>query len=167
MLGKIPMVENSNNMVIFSHHQQIQILCRPPTPESQFPQQLVRNPDSSSSRVSVVRFRDSSGRFLPRSDSHQGAHDESENSPRVRNARGSSSRVGQPFRVYEQDHAVISGDVEKHGEEFEVGAYDKNPNFQRVPDQPYDENPHAESPSPQSSEPRLPHPRKTNHLSTV
>ena len=28
MLGKIPMVENSNNMVIFSHHHQIQILCQ-------------------------------------------------------------------------------------------------------------------------------------------
>ena len=28
MLGKIPMVENSNNMVIFSHHHQIQMLCQ-------------------------------------------------------------------------------------------------------------------------------------------
>ena len=28
MLGKIPMEENSNNMVIFSHHHQIQMLCQ-------------------------------------------------------------------------------------------------------------------------------------------
>ena len=50
------------------------VVPAPPTPESQFPQHLVRNPVSSSSRVDVVRFRDSSGRFLPRSDSHQSAH---------------------------------------------------------------------------------------------
>ena len=46
------------------------------------PQYAVRNPVSSSSRVNVVRLRDSSGRFLPRSDSHQSAHEESENSSR-------------------------------------------------------------------------------------
>ena len=28
MLGKIPMVENTNSMVIFSHHHQIQMLCQ-------------------------------------------------------------------------------------------------------------------------------------------
>ena len=48
----------------------------------------------------------------------------------------SSSRVGQPIRVDEPDHAVIPGDVEMQGEEFEVGANDENLNFQRVPDQP-------------------------------
>ena len=42
------------------------VVLAPPTPESPFPQHLVRNPVSSSSRVNVVRFRDSSGRFLPR-----------------------------------------------------------------------------------------------------
>ena len=36
-------------------------------------------PLSSSSRVSAVLFRDSSGRFLPQSDSQQGAHEGSEN----------------------------------------------------------------------------------------
>ena len=46
------------------------------------------------------------------------------------------------------------------GEEFEVGANDENPNFQRIPDQPSDENPPVESHSPKSSEPRLPHPRR-------
>ena len=35
------------------------VVLAPPTPESRFPQQPVRNPESSSSRVSVVRFRDS------------------------------------------------------------------------------------------------------------
>ena len=136
------------------------VVPAPPTPESQFPQTLVRNPVSSSSRVNVVRFRDSSGRFLPRSDSHQSAHDESANSSRTQNEPGSSSRVGQPIQVDEPDHAVIPGDVEMQGEEFEVGANDENPNFQRVPDQPSDENPPVESKSLQSSEPRVPHPRR-------
>ena len=36
----------------------------------------------------------------------------SENSPRMRNERGSSSRDGQPIRVDAPDHAVIRGDVE-------------------------------------------------------
>ena len=92
------------------------------------------------------------------SDSHQSAHDESENSPRVRNEPGSSSRDGQPIRVDAPDHAVIPGDVE--GGEFEVGAIDENSNFQRVPGHPSDENPHVEPQSPRSSEPRLPHPRR-------
>ena len=47
------------------------VVPAPPTPESQFPPHPVGNPVSSSSRVNVVRLRDSSGRFLPRSDSHQ------------------------------------------------------------------------------------------------
>ena len=55
---------------------------------------------------------------------------------------------------------MIPGDVEMHGEEFEVGANYENPNFQLVPDQPSEENPPVESQSPQSSEPRLPHPRR-------
>ena len=50
----------------------------------------------------------------------------------MRNEPGSSSRVGQPTRVDEPDHAVIPGDVETQGEEFEVGANDENPSFQRV-----------------------------------
>ena len=135
------------------------VVPAPPTPESQFPQHHGRNPDSSSARVNVVRFRDSSGRFLPRSDSHQSAHDESADSPRMQNEPGSSSPVGQPIQVDEPDRAVIPGDVEMQGEEFEVGANDENPNFQRVPDRPSDEN-LPESQSPQSSEPRLPHPRR-------
>ena len=125
-----------------------------------FHRQPVRNTDSSSSRVSGVRFRCSSGRFLPRSDSHQSALDESESSPRVRNEPGSSSRDGQPIRVDAPDHAVIQGDVEMQGEELEVGANDENPNFQRVPDHPSNENTHFEPQSPQSSESRLPHPRR-------
>ena len=136
------MVENSKNVVIFfPPSPDPDVVPAPPTPESQFPQHLVRNPDSSSSRVNVVRFRDSSGRFLPRSDSHQSAHDESADSPRMQSEPGSSSRVGQPIQVDEPDHAVIPGDVDMQGEEFEVGANDENPNFQRVPDQPSDGNP--------------------------
>ena len=132
----------------------------PPTPESQFARHPVRTLVSSSSRVNVVQPRDSSGRFLPRSDSHQSAHDESENSSRMRNEPGSSSRDGHPIRVDAPGHTVIPGDAEVHGEEFEVGANDENPNFQRVPDQLSEENPLVESQAPQSSEPRLPHPRK-------
>ena len=71
------------------------VVPAPPTPESHFPPHPVRNPVSSSSRVNVVRFRDSSGRFLPRSDSHQSAHDESADSHRMRNEPGSSSRDGR------------------------------------------------------------------------
>ena len=138
------------------------VVLAPPTPESQYPPHPVRIPVSSSSRVNVVRPRDSSGRFLPRSDSHQSTHDESEDSPRMRNEPGSSSRDGQPIRVDAPDHAVVPGDVEMPGEEFQVGANDENSNFQRVPDQPSDENPSVEPQlqSPQSSEPRLPHPRR-------
>ena len=161
MLGKILMVENRNNMVIFSHHRQIQLFPAPPTPESESPQQLVRIPNKSSSRASAFRFCDSSGRFLPQSDSHHCVHNESENSPRVRNESGFSSRDGQPNRVDAPDHAVIPVEVEMQGEEFEVGANDKNPNFQRVPDHPFDENPHVEPQSPHSSQSRLPHPRIT------
>ena len=76
----------------------------------------------------------------------------------MQNEPGSSSRVGQPIQVDEPDHAVIPGDVEMRREEFEVGANDGNPNFQRVTDQPFDEGPPVESQSRQSSEPRLPHP---------
>ena len=54
----------------------------------------------------------------------------------MRHEPGSSSRDGQPSRVDAPDHAVIPGDVEMPGKEFEVGANDENPNFQRVPDQP-------------------------------
>ena len=78
----------------------------------------------------------------------------------MRNEPGSFSRVGQPIRVDEPDHAVIPGDVEMQGEEFEVGAYDENPNVQRVPDQPSDENLPVESQLPQSCESRLPHARR-------
>ena len=129
-----------------------------PTPESQFPRYLVGNPVNSSSRVNVVQLRDSSGRFLSRSDSHQSAHDELENSSRMRNEPGSSSRDGQPISVDAPDHAVIPGDVEMQGEEFEGGANDENPNFQRVPDQLSEENLPVESQPPQSSGARLPHP---------
>ena len=57
---------------------------------------------------------------------------------------------------------MILGDVEMPSEEFEVGASDENPNFQRVPDQTSDENPSVEPQlqSPKSSEPRLQHPRR-------
>ena len=136
------------------------VVPAPPTQESHFPPHPVRNPVSSSSRVNVVRFRDSCGRFLPRSDSHQSAQDESDHSSRIRNELGPSSQDGQPIRVDAPDHAVMPGDVEMQGEEFEVAANDENPNFQRVPypDQPSEENPHVESQSPQSS--RLPHPQR-------
>ena len=59
----------------------------------------------------------------------QSAHDESENSSRMRNEPGSSSRDGQPIRVDAPDHVVIPGDVEMQGEEFEIGANDENPIF--------------------------------------
>ena len=133
---------------------QIQMLCRHLQLQNHsFPASFYRNPDISSSRVNVVRCRVSSGRFLPRSDSHQSALDESADSLRMQNEPESSSRVGQPIRVDEPD-------VEMQGEEFEVGANEQNPHFQRVPDQPSDENPPVESQSIQSSEPRLPHPRR-------
>ena len=72
--------------------------------------------------------------------SHQRTHDESEDSPRMRHEPGSCSRDGQPIRVDAPDHAEIPGDVEMPGEEFEVGANDETPNFQSVPDQPFDGN---------------------------
>ena len=68
--------------------------------------------------------------------------------------------MSHPIPVDAPDHAVIPGDVEMQGEEFEVGANDENPNFQRVPDQHSEENPPGESQVSQFSEPRLPHPRR-------
>ena len=62
-------------------------------------------------------------------DQIQSAHAESADSPRTRNEPESSSRDGQPIRVDAPDHAVMSGDVEMPGEEFEVGANDENPHF--------------------------------------
>ena len=88
------------------------VVPAPPTPDSQFPPYLARNLVSPPPRVIVVRLRDNSGWFLPRSDSHQSAHDEPENSSRKRTEPGSSSRDGQPIRVDAPDHAVIPGDVE-------------------------------------------------------
>ena len=41
------------------------VVPAPPTPGSQFPQHPVRIPVSASSRVNVVRPRDSPGRLLP------------------------------------------------------------------------------------------------------
>ena len=156
MLGKIPMVENSNNMVIFSHHHQIQILCQ---------HLQLRNHDFNRvllEILSVLHLVSMLFDFVTAMDgfsNDQSAHDESENSSRMRNEPGSSSRDGQPIRVDAPDHAVIPGDVEMQGEEFEIGANDENPVF-NVPDQPSEENPPVESQSPQSSELRLPHPRR-------
>ena len=62
----------------------------------------------------------------------------------MRNEPGSSFRDGQPIRVDAPDHAVKPGDVEMQLEEFAVETNDENPNFQRVPDHPSDENPHVE-----------------------
>ena len=59
------------------------------------------------------------------------------------------------MNVDEPNHAVIPGDVVMPCEEFEVGADDENPKFQRVPEQLSEENPSVEPQlqSPQSSEP--------------
>ena len=95
----------------------------------------MRIPASFAPRVNVAifRFRDSSGRFLRRSDSHQITHDESADSSRMHNESGSFSRDGPPIYVDAPDQAVIPGDVEMPGEEFDIGADDENPNFQRFP----------------------------------
>ena len=124
------MVENSNIVVIISQHHQIQMLCQHLQLQNHnLPPYPVRNPDSSSSRVNDVRLRDSSGRFLPRSDSHQSAHDESEKSSRMRNEPGSSSRDGQPIHVDAPDHAVIPGDVEMQSEESRLERMTRIPIF--------------------------------------
>ena len=53
------------------------------------------------------------------------------------------------------------------GEEFEVGANDENPNFQRVPDHPSDENPHVLNHSRPNPPATIATSTKTNHFSTV
>ena len=80
-----------------------------PNPESRFTPNPVRSPFSFAPRVNVVRPRDSSGRFLQRSDSHQSTHEESAGPLRMHNEPGSSSRDGQPINVDVPDHAVIHG----------------------------------------------------------
>ena len=107
------------------------------------------------------RPRDSTGRFLPRSDSHRSTHDESADSPRMHNEPGSSSRDGQPINVDAPDHVVLPRDVEMPSGEFEVGAHDASPNFQLVSEQFFEEHPLVE-PQLQSSpcEPPLPPPRR-------
>ena len=81
----------------------------------------MRIPVSFAPRVNVrnPRARGGSGRFLPRSDSHQSTHEESVDSLRMDNEPGSFSRDGQPINVDAPDHAVIHGDVEMPGGEFE------------------------------------------------
>ena len=90
----------------------------------------MRIPVSFSPRVNLVRPRDNSVHFLTRSDSHHSTHDESTDSPRMRNERRSSSRNGQPNRVDAPDHAVILSDVEKPKKNSKLErASDENPNF--------------------------------------
>ena len=75
-----------------SERHQIQMFC-----QHLFPPHPVRIPVSFATRVNVgsPRPRDSSGRVLPRSDSHQSTHEMSADSPRMHNEPGSSSRDGQ------------------------------------------------------------------------
>ena len=96
------------------------VVPAPPNPESQFPPHPVSLPVSVAPRVNVGnhRPRDSSGRFLPRSDSYESTHDESAVSPRMHNVPGYSSRDGQPINVDAPDHAVLSRDVEMPSGEF-------------------------------------------------
>ena len=58
----------------------------------------------------------------------------------MHNEPGPSSRDGQPIHVDASDHVVLHRDVEMRSGEFEVGADDENPNFQRVPEQLSEEN---------------------------
>ena len=96
--------------------------------------------------VGNPRPRGRSGRFSPTIIS------------RIHNEPGSSSRDGLPINVDAPDCAV----VEMPSGEFEVGADDEKPNFQRVPQQLSEENPSVEPPlqSSQSSEPQLLLPRR-------
>ena len=55
---------------------------------------------------------------------------------------------------------MIPGDVELQGEEFEVGANDENPDFQRVPDRPPKKILLLNQSRPHPPEPRFPHPRR-------
>ena len=104
-------------------------------------------PVSFVSRVNVGnhRPRDNSGRFLPRSDSHQSTHDESADSPRMHTEPRSSSRDGQPINIDAPNHAVLHRDVEMPSGEFEVGADDENPDFQHLTEQLSEENPSVEA----------------------
>ena len=74
----------------------------------------------------------------------------------MHNEPRTSSRDGQPINVDAPDHAVLSSDVEMPIGEVEVGADDENPNLQRVPELPSEENPSVQP----SSEPRLQPPRR-------
>ena len=100
-----------------------------PNPESQFPLHPLRIPVSFAHRVSVEnpRLRDSSGRFLPRSDSHQSTHEESADSPRMHNEPGPSSHDGLPINVDAPDHAVIPSDVEIPAESLRLERMTKIP----------------------------------------
>ena len=134
----------------------------PPTPESPLPPHAVSTPVSSAPRVNVVRPRDSSGRFIPRSGARDNTPDEAADSPRMQNEAGSSSRDGQQIRVDPPDHVVIAGDSEVPREGSEIEGDDDNPNFQRVPGQVSDEHCIVESQvqSLQSSELQLPRRRR-------
>ena len=79
----------------------------------------------------------------------------------MHNEPGSSSRDGQPTNVDAPDQVAFPRDVEMLSGEFEVGADDENPDFQRVPEQLSEGNPSVEPQlqSSQSSEPQLPPPR--------
>ena len=123
------MVENSYNMVIFSHHHQIQMLC-----------QHLQLQNHNFNRIlleilSVLHLVSMLFDFVTTLDgfSHVQIHIKA-------------------HTMSQRTHLAC--------EMNQVGANDENPNTQRVPDQPSDENPPVESQSAQSSEPRLPHPRR-------
>ena len=85
------------------------VVPAPPNPEPQFPPHHVSLPGSFAPRVNVGTHqpRDSSGRFLTRSDSHQSIHDESADPPRMHNEPG-SFRDGQPRTKIEFDENLDS-----------------------------------------------------------
>ena len=124
--------EPQQNGYLFPPSSDSDVVPAPPTPESQC---------EFAPRVHVVRPRDSSGRFLPRSGSRDNTPDESAVSPRMQNEPGSSYRDGQQINVDPSDHVVIPGDSEVPREGFQIEGNDDNPHFQHVPDRVSDEHP--------------------------
>ena len=137
------------------------VVPAPPTPESQLPQHPVSTPVSFAPHVNVVRPRDSSGRFLPRSDSRDNTPNVSADSPRMQNEPGSSSRDGQQIYVGPSDYVVRSGDSEVNTSRG-IAGNDDNSNPQRVPSRGSDEHSSVESQlrSPQTPEIHVPLPRR-------
>ena len=171
MLGKIPMVENSNNEVIFSHQHQMQMLCLPSNSRITNSQRILWDFLSVFHLVSMLFDLLTVLDIFSHDQIHIRAHTMSQQTHLA------CEMNDGPFLVMDSQivlmrqiilwytvvwrNQIKSSTLER--------ATDENPNFQRVADQPSDENPSVRPQLllPQSSGSRLTTSTETNRHSSI